>query len=883
MRRTARLSRALSLLLGACLCLSAFAFAGSFLSEASAPNAGSEGFVSLELNGFDTECRTGFAVIYTKSGEKTGTNEKCVDIVVGSDGVVRAVESNDQTVPEDGFVLSGSGAKAKTLKTLKAGDGVWVKRSGDAGTVTLVTKDYDPFSESSIKYSGRNRTRAQDLLIIYDTGTTTNTNEWGYEVSVDKNGTVISVGGNNSPIPEGGFVLSGHGVSKTALEEAAQTGMTVSVDPDAMTVSFRMDGKAVGRAYELRTEEAKKRMQSASEAYAVFDGKDANARLEKLKELTKTIGSALSADDRVKLGLAELEYASELKAFDASLNEKEPAELRGVWIRPDLNADKASVLKTVSEIYEAGFNQVYIEILFDSTLIYPPSEGSLYEQNPKLAGFDLLQAYIDACHAYRIELHAWYSVMRVGHTGSANTPKGVAAKKPEWRNIQKNGKDTVTNEYGSAYFLNPALPEVREFLLGHAKDLMTRYNIDGLHLDYIRYPNNAAGEDFGYDETTKKLFKEKYGKDVDGLATGHADFVQFRADFVTEVVRSISRAAKELRPDLYLSAAVAPGFEGSLRTHQQDTRTWVKEGLLDILMPMAYGTSSVVEKYTKEARDLIDGSGKAVYLLPGVSDYGSDVFIEQTEAIRKNGGDGVAFFSWSPYRGKYAEASERLFGTKTASPTWNASKAIVSRLKTIEERLSGPMKDLPLEKLVSAVTSLKESIKANGKDDLSAKFDELQSAFDSLPSSVPANAKKALAEDLNAVKRIRRLDRDEAKEAYLATHPLPDSLRPEDLSQDGQTDASGNESGESSAPEKTPVELNLFEKIMQVAAMVILIGGILLLPLYYVLYRRRKKIIQSFSEQEPGKDPEENSGGTDANSGGAEKTDGDQNENGKDA
>ena len=63
----------------------------------------------------------------------------------------------------------------------------------------------------------------------------------------------------------------------------------------------------------------------------------------------------------------------------------------------------------------------------------------------------------------------------------------------------------------------------------------------------------------------------------------------------------------------------------------------------------------------------------------------------------------------------------------------------------------------------------------------------------------------------------------------------------------------------------------------------LLIGGILLLPLYYVLYRRRKKIIRSFSEQEPGKDPDGNSGGPDGNSGGAEKTDGDQNENEKDA
>lgn len=843
-----------------CLVLtSVLAFSGlPFASRAAESAEGAP--ETWTLNGVNSVCRTGFAVVYTESGKQTGTDEKCVDVLVGADGRVLSVGANNAAVPENGFVLSGSGVRQKKLKALKPGDGVLFLPKGNGGTVTLVTSAYNPFSETSVRYDARNSTRKADTIVVYDAAATTNTNEWGTEVSVDKNGTVISVGGNNSPVPEGGFVLSGHGKGKTALEEVAKVGMTAVLDPDSRSVVFRVDAASYAKSYQLRVEGFKSRRQAAETAALILDGQAIGQSLARLQKQYDAISEALSKDDRVDLYLKEAAFNAEADVLSGLLTEPSPAELRAVWIRPDLKPDRESVLKTVQSIYEAGFNQVYIEILFDNTLIYPPAAGSLYEQNPRLNGFDLLQAYIDACHAYRIELHAWYSVMRVGTIGSANSPRSVAAKKPEWRNIQKNGTDTVTNVYGTAYFLNPALPEVRAFLTDHVKDLVSRYPLDGLHLDYIRYPNNEGGEDFGYDEYTCKQYIEKTGTDPKTLATGNADFAQFRADYVTQAVKDIRKAVSDLRPDLWLSAAVAPNYANSLRTHQQDARAWMKDRLVDIVMPMAYGTVSTVVSNTKASASLLEDDA-AVYLLPGVSDYGADAFIEQTEAARENGSDGIAFFSWTPYASGYAngyeKASAALFGSKTAAPTWDTKAAVRGRLELLKKRLDGPLNGADAKPLSDALSSLLSALETKPVSGCGIEWENLFGAYEGAARSFSDAAKKTTDRDILSLKKMKNLCRDDAIAAYRTAHPLPDSRIPEP----GQTfEREETSPSESSVPEQQPVELNTFERIMQIAAMVILIGGIFLLPLYYVLNKRRKKIIRSFSENGDGTDKPDGDG-----------------------
>jgi hypothetical protein len=124
------------------------------------------------------------------------------------------------------------------------GYGVYLDK--DAPSITIVPDDYNPFYSKTIEYNSINTTRYENYLVIFDGKDgrqTTGTNQWGFEVAVDKNGFIISVGGNNTPIPEGGFVLSAIGTKKATLTEMAQIGLSAKYDTETkiVTISYSKD------------------------------------------------------------------------------------------------------------------------------------------------------------------------------------------------------------------------------------------------------------------------------------------------------------------------------------------------------------------------------------------------------------------------------------------------------------------------------------------------------------------------------------------------------------------------------------------------------------------------------------------------------------------
>ena len=100
--------------------------------------------------------------------------------------------------------------------------------------------------------NGTNVSRGTDQMIVYDAGPTTNTNEWGYEVTVGSDGVVTKVGGNNSEVPAGGFVVSGHGASASWLKTFAHVGMYCFYNTFAQSVAFSKDPIEETYSYDLK-------------------------------------------------------------------------------------------------------------------------------------------------------------------------------------------------------------------------------------------------------------------------------------------------------------------------------------------------------------------------------------------------------------------------------------------------------------------------------------------------------------------------------------------------------------------------------------------------------------------------------------------------------
>ena len=806
------------------------------------------------LTGIDVDCRMGQMVVYTQGGAATGTDEKCTEALIGADGKVLSVGGHNNTVPEGGFILAGSSAKAKHVEALQPGDGAFYDPA--ALTVTLVPKDHDPFYETEVKVDGVNTTRKQDTIILFDGKdgkTATGTNAWGFEVTVDKDGYVIVVGGNDSPIPEGGYVLSGHGTGKTALEAAAKGGMKVTLSSDKKTATFAFDKDSAYKEYVLAVGAITEAYATAKAQDRLIDSSAADKTMEALQETLRELKAALDGGDYV----GYLRYASRMESLGVqakrAITESISAEARGVWLRPALVTDREKIFDTVEAIWEAGYNQVYLEVQFDNTMIIPLPEGNLYAQNPALAGSDILGTYIEACHRFGIEIHAWVSVFRAGYKGSSNTNLGVAMQKPEWRQVSKNGVDFVANAYGDAFFLNPALPEVQTFLLETYRYILENYDIDGFQLDYIRYPNKGDGEEFGYDEYTLKLYKDEFGKDPKTFASGSEDYahwVQFRADFVTDFVKKVKELIGEIRPDVYLGAAVAPNYANSLNSMCQDSVTWMKEGLIDIVFPMAYGTTDGVIRYLEET---VAAAGDKVLVIPGVSDQGAEILEEQILASRANGADGVAFFSWNVYDRRYDPIGEWVFAEQAVSPSYSGKDAMVALLKQMAAR--GALSDGLLDEGLTA--KLKETAEALEKSTLSACEKTVREVLDAVKAKAEgASSGKAYLEDLATAYRILNTQRDDAKEEYRKEHPLPWMPGDEEVSQEESTQVGGESGTEES---KEEILLTPVENFFRIFSLVILFGGLALFPVYYVLNIRRRRIIRSFSEpkEEDGESDEE--------------------------
>jgi hypothetical protein len=138
--------------------------------------------------------------------------------------------------------------------------------------------------------------------------------------------------------------------------------------------------------------------------------------------------------------------------------------------------------------------------------------------------------------------------------------------------------------------------------------LLTNYDVDGLHLDRIRYPEFAAsgqtpanGTNIGYNFTNVARFKRHHGLDPDSAppATGDVQWMQWRRDQVTNLVRRIYLNAIAEKPQLKVSAALiafggGPTTEAAWNSAEaywrvyQDWRAWTEEGIIDLAMPMNY-------------------------------------------------------------------------------------------------------------------------------------------------------------------------------------------------------------------------------------------------------------------------------------------------------
>jgi len=270
---------------------------------------------------------------------------------------------------------------------------------------------------------------------------------------------------------------------------------------------------------------------------------------------------------------------------------KEP--MRAIWVTRFDYKTSDDVKKIVDNCADAGFNAVLFQVRGNGTAFYQSNlEPWAIELGGTDPGFDPLAVACDEAHARGVELHAYVNVMPAWRgTKPPENPEQLYNKHPEWFWYDQNGnRQALSSFYVS---LNPCLPEVREYIVAVFEDLAKRYDIDGLHLDYIRFPNEApaiprgSGLDYPRDARTLARYKEATGLTPDENAEA---WNQWRTDCVSQLVADIHAMLRQTKPGAVLSASVGARRENALH-HFQDARSWMASGNLDVAILMNYTDS----------------------------------------------------------------------------------------------------------------------------------------------------------------------------------------------------------------------------------------------------------------------------------------------------
>lgn len=304
-----------------------------------------------------------------------------------------------------------------------------------------------------------------------------------------------------------------------------------------------------------------------------------------------------------------------------------------------IQRQKKELCDILDRLKAANINTILLQTRLRGDMIYPSDietfAESLTGHTGRNPGYDPLAFTIEECHKRGMELHAWIVTIPVGNT----------------RQVQLLGRNSVVQKnrkfcklYKGNWYLDPGNPETKEYLSCIVKEIASRYDVDGIHLDYIRYPEQA--EHFPDKDTYRQYGKGK-------------DLKQWRRDNITEIVRRLYTDIKAIKPWIKVSSSPVGKYRDTNRYPSrgwnayhivyQDAQKWLKEGIHDMLFPMMYFQKNNFYPFALDwkencgNRPVIPGLG-IYFLSPDEQDWTLDEIVRQVHFTRQIKLDGQAYF-----------------------------------------------------------------------------------------------------------------------------------------------------------------------------------------------------------------------------------------------
>ena len=287
-------------------------------------------------------------------------------------------------------------------------------------------------------------------------------------------------------------------------------------------------------------------------------------------------------------------------------------ELRALWVdafhEGIRSAREADDLVTAAR--RANINTLIVQVRRRGDALYtkgiePPLDDPAYDP-----AFDALAYIVEVAHRAGLEVHAWVNAMPVWRDEAPpKDPRhvfnrhGITAVGDEnWLTASPDGNQ----KFPVGYFLDPGHPAAAEYLAGIYLNIVRNYAVDGIHFDYVRYPETddrlPRGATVGYNPVNLARFRRLTGR-TDTPAPGDEAWMDWRRDQVTNLVRRVSIEARAINPRIKISAALIPwgqppsnekDFEDAAPMQRifQDWHQWLKDGLIDLGLPMNYASET---------------------------------------------------------------------------------------------------------------------------------------------------------------------------------------------------------------------------------------------------------------------------------------------------
>jgi uncharacterized lipoprotein YddW (UPF0748 family) len=302
--------------------------------------------------------------------------------------------------------------------------------------------------------------------------------------------------------------------------------------------------------------------------------------------------------------------------------ETTPEQTRALWVTRATLANPDSIKQMVNAAEAGGFNTLLVQVRGRGDAYYA---GTIEPRASELASrpaFDPLATVIEQARAKDIKVHAWVAVNLVSSSVSLpGSREHVVYRAPEWLMVPRElaaemkkidlrspaylGRLARWTRSQSArvegLYTSPLHPAAQDHAAAVIGEIAARYPVDGIHLDYIRFPN----DEFDYSPSALERFKavvlpslsaserrEAAEREVlDPIAYPNLfpeRWDDFRRSRLTSLVVKIRAAVKQARPGVIVSAAVLPDAQEAFDHRLQDWRGWIDQALLDVVCPMAY-------------------------------------------------------------------------------------------------------------------------------------------------------------------------------------------------------------------------------------------------------------------------------------------------------